>query len=38
MQIVKFVYLDAEAKGEVARLLLAAGNIDFEDFRISFAD
>ena len=36
--MVKFVYFDAEAKGEVARLLLAAGNIDYEDFRISFAD
>ena len=38
MPMVKFVYFDAEAKGEVARLLLAAGNIDYEDFRISFAD
>merc|ERR1712055_626846 len=31
MPIVKFVYFDAQAKGELARLLLAAGNIDYED-------
>merc|ERR1711990_419180 len=38
MPIVKFVYFDAQAKGELARLLLAAGNIDYEDFRFGFAD
>merc|ERR1712088_817059 len=38
MPIVKFVYFDAQAKGELARLLLAAGNIDYEDFRVGFAD
>merc|ERR1711936_1273959 len=38
MSIVKFVYFDAQAKGELARLLLAAGNIDYEDFRVGFND
>jgi len=38
MPIVKFVYFDAQAKGELTRLLLAAGNIDYEDFRVGFAD
>merc|ERR1711936_1547096 len=38
MPIVKFVYFDAQAKGELARLLLAAGNIDYEDFRVGFND
>jgi glutathione S-transferase len=38
MPMVKFVYFDAEAKGEVTRLLLSAGNIDYEDFCVSFAD
>jgi len=38
MPIVKFVYFDAQAKGELARLLLAAGNIDYEDFRVGFSD
>ena len=38
MPMVKLVYFDAEARGEVARILLAAGNIDYEDSRISFAE
>jgi len=38
MPIVKLVYFDAQAKGELTRLLLAAGNIDYEDFRVGFAD
>merc|ERR1712001_701991 len=38
MPIVKLVYFDAQAKGELARLLLAAGNIDYEDFRVGFSD
>jgi len=38
MPIVKFVYFDLQGKGEVTRLLLNAGNIDFEDFRFSFDD
>jgi len=38
MPIVKFVYFDAQAKGELTRLLLAAGNIDYEDFRVGFSD
>ena len=38
MPMVKLVYFDVQGRGEVARLLLAAGNIDYEDFRFSFAD
>ena len=38
MPMVKLVYFDAEARGEVARILLAAGNIHYEDSRISFAE
>merc|ERR1712108_108297 len=38
MPIVKFVYFDIQAKGELTRLLLAAGNIDYEDFRVGFSD
>ena len=38
MPMVKLVYFDAQAKGELTRLLLAAGNIDYEDFRFGFAD
>jgi len=38
MPTVKLVYFDAEGKAELIRLLLHAGNIDFEDFRFSFAD
>merc|ERR1711908_43373 len=38
MPIVKLVYFDAQAKGELTRLLLAAGNIGYEDFRVGFAD
>jgi len=36
--MVKLVYFDVQAKGELTRLLLHAGNIDFEDFRFSFED
>jgi len=28
----------SQAKGELTRLLLAAGNIDYEDFRVGFSD
>merc|ERR1712062_772423 len=38
MGIVKLVYFDIQAKGELTRLLLAAGNIDYEDFRVGFSD
>merc|ERR1712037_603045 len=38
MPIVKLVYFDIQAKGELTRLLLAAGNIDYEDFRVGFSD
>lgn len=38
MPMVKLVYFDVQAKGELTRLLLNAGNIDFEDFRFSFED
>jgi len=34
MPKIKFTYFDIEAKGELARLLLHAGNFDFEDNRI----
>jgi len=38
MPLVKLVYFDLQGRGELTRLLLHAGNIDFEDFRFSFAD
>jgi len=38
MPMVKFVYFDIHGKGELIRLLLNAGNIDFEDFRFGFQD
>ena len=38
MPTVKLVYFDAQSRGQLTRLLLNAGNLDFEDFRISFAD
>merc|ERR1711994_1228116 len=34
MPMIKFSYFDIEAKGELTRLLLHAGNFDFEDHRI----
>ena len=34
MPVIKFTYFDIEAKGELTRLLLHAGNFDFEDNRI----
>merc|ERR1711971_1311222 len=38
MPMVKLTYFDLEGRGELIRLLLHAGNIDFEDFRFGFAD
>ena len=38
MPMIKFSYFDIEAKGELIRLLLHAGNFDFEDHRIPIAD
>ena len=38
MPVIKFSYFDMEAKGELTRLLLHAGNFDFEDDRIPFQD
>merc|ERR1712080_627294 len=38
MPMVKLLYFDVQGKGELIRLLLSAGNIDFEDFRFSFQD
>merc|ERR1712226_1597371 len=38
MPMVKLSYFDLEGRGELVRLLLHAGNIDFEDFRFGFAD
>merc|ERR1712130_599177 len=38
MPMVKLVYFDLEGRGELIRLLLHAGNIDYEDFRFGFAD
>ena len=38
MPMIKFSYFDMEAKGELTRLLLHAGNFDFEDHRIAFPD
>ena len=38
MPVVKLVYFDIQAKGEIIRLLLAAGNIDYEDKRVSFEE
>merc|ERR1712210_297731 len=35
---VKFVYFDLQGKGELTRLLLKCGKIDFEDFRFGFDD
>ena len=34
MPLIKFSYFDIEAKGELTRLLLHAGNFDFEDDRL----
>merc|ERR1712039_383314 len=36
MPMVKLTYFDLEGRGELIRLLLHAGNIDFEDFRFGF--
>ena len=36
MPMVKLVYFGAEGRGELTRILLNIGNIDFEDFRFSF--
>ena len=36
MPMVKLVYFAAEGRGELTRILLNIGNIDFEDFRFSF--
>merc|ERR1711973_821834 len=38
MPMVKLTYFDLEGRGELIRLLLHAGNIDFEDFRFGFGD
>jgi len=35
---IKFSYFDIEAKGELTRLLLHAGNFDFEDHRIPISE
>ena len=35
---VKLVYFDLQAKGELTRLLLKCGKIEFEDFRFGFDD
>ena len=35
MPEVKFVYFDGQAKGELGRILLSLGGIDFKDERIS---
>ena len=36
--MIKFSYFDIEAKGELTRLLLHAGNFDFEDHRIPISE
>merc|ERR1712012_1535487 len=38
MPMVKLTYFDLEGRGELIRLLLHAGNIDFEDFRFGFSE
>merc|ERR1711936_61708 len=38
MPMIKFSYFDIEAKGELTRLLLHAGNFDFEDHRIPISE
>merc|ERR1711936_1532470 len=38
MPMVKLSYFDLEGRGELIRLLLHAGNIDFEDFRFGFGE
>jgi len=38
MPAIKFSYFDMEAKGELTRLLLHAGNFDFEDHRIPISE
>merc|ERR1712039_644032 len=38
MPMVKLTYFDLEGRGELIRLLLHAGNIDFEDFRFGFGE
>ena len=35
---VKLVYFDLQGKGELTRILLKCGNIDFEDFRFGLDD
>ena len=34
----KLVYFDARARGELSRLLFAAGGVKYEDKRIKFED
>merc|ERR1712211_12116 len=38
MPMVKLTYFDLEGRGELIRLLLHAGNIDFEDLRFGFGE
>ena len=36
--MVKLTYFAAEGRGELIRILLNIGNIDFEDFRFGFEE
>ena len=38
MPVVKLIYFAAEGRGELIRILLNIGNIDFEDFRFGFEE
>jgi glutathione S-transferase len=38
MPKVKLTYFATRAKAEVIRLLLAYGNVDYENFRVDFED